>query len=71
MKLTGEHRYRQAVTLARRVSRREVDDLIAGRISGTEMCGMDRERYHLIRELDRAYEAGFTAGRAALEQEGK
>lgn len=70
-KLTGQQRYRQAMTLADRRHKRMVSDFIAGRITHTEMCGMDRERACLIREFDRAYNAGLAAGRALRATETK
>jgi hypothetical protein len=72
VKLTSEQRYRQAITLSRRIGQREIADLLAGKIDSTTMSGYDRDRAYLIRELDRAWKSGYDASRRALaESEGR
>lgn len=51
--LTGEQRYNQAMTLARRRWQRSMEAFIRGD-EGMTTCLMDMQREALIRELDRA-----------------
>lgn len=55
--LTAHQRYRQAVTKARLLDRREMRNFLAGRSEWLE-SSMDRERALLIEEIERAYQAG-------------
>lgn len=60
--LTPEQRYRQAMQFARLRVMRSIRLFRMGKVGWIE--GAD-ERGHLIREIGRAYDAGFAAGIAA------
>lgn len=60
LKLTGRHRYNQAIRLARIRHQRLFREFIEGESQFLE-CSGDMDREHIIRELDRAYEAGYVA----------
>lgn len=54
---TPAQRYRQAVTKARILGRRQIRQMVAGERDCVECTG-DMEREFIIREIERAYEAG-------------
>lgn len=66
MKLTGEHRYRQAVKKASILRLRAIRAADAASAAGSHWSieGVDDRRF-IISELDRAYEAGLRDGAAA------
>jgi hypothetical protein len=62
VRLSGEQRYRQALIKAGIVARRELRRFLAGEL---DYLPGHRDREFIIAEIDRAYRAGVSDGKAS------